>query len=66
MNEHNITISEEIYKRLTDLSKTLSVNINTLIELAFYEFFDLVVSDPYIFLEKVGIIERLQKIITEE
>jgi len=42
------------------------VDINKLIDLAFYELFDLVLSDSSIFLEKIGTIDNLKKIISEK
>lgn len=64
--EYNITTSEEIFKKLSEISKNLNINKQKLVELAFQELFDLVLSDPSIFLEKVGIIDNLKRIISEE
>jgi len=61
-----IQISSEIYEKLNNLSKSLNVDINKLIDLAFYELFDLVLSDSSIFLEKIGTIDNLKKIISEK
>ena len=62
----SIQISRMVFEKLNELSKTLSVSIDELIELAFHELFDLVLSDPSIFLEKVGIVDNLKKIISED
>jgi len=61
-----IQISNDIYEKLTKLSKSLNVDFNKLIDLAFYELFDLVLSDPSIFLEKIGTIDNLKKIISKK
>jgi len=64
--EYSFQVSKEVSEKLTKLSKSLGVNINELIELAFHELFDLVLSDPSIFLEKIGIIDNLKEIINEK
>jgi hypothetical protein len=64
--EYNIVTSEETYKKLSEISKSLNINIQELVKLAFHELFELVLADPSIFLEKVGIIDNLKSIISEE
>ncbi len=64
--EYNITTSEETYRKISEISKSLNISIEKLVELAFHDLFELVLSDPSIFLEKVGIIDNLKSIISEE
>ncbi|KKM91252.1 hypothetical protein LCGC14_1230380 [marine sediment metagenome] len=64
--KNSIQIQKEIFEKLDKLSKILNVSKEELIELAFNELFELVLSDPSIFLEKVGIIDNIKKIISEK
>ena len=65
-NEHNITTTKDTYKKLSMISKSLNIEEQKLVELAFNELFDLILSDPSIFLEKVGIIDNLKRALSEE
>lgn len=48
------------------ISKSLNIEKQKLVELAFNDLFDLILSDPSIFLEKVGIIDNLKRALSEE
>ena len=63
--EYNITTSEETFRKISEINKSLNIGIQKLVELAFNELFELVLSDPSIFLEKVGIIDNLKGIISD-
>jgi len=63
--EYNIATSEETYRKISEISKSLNISIQKLVELAFHELFELVLSDPSIFLEKVGIIDNIRGIISK-
>ncbi|KKN25305.1 hypothetical protein LCGC14_0886150 [marine sediment metagenome] len=62
-NEYNFPVSKGTYKKITELSNSLNIEKETLINLAFHELFDLIINDSQIFLEKIGTIEKLRKII---
>ncbi len=64
-DEHKFPISEETYKKITEISKSLNVDLEDIVNLAFHELFDLIFNDPLIFLEKIGLIEKLKKISLE-
>jgi len=64
--KNSIQIQKEIFEKLDKLSKILNVSMDILIKLAFHELFELVLCDPSIFLEKVGIIDNLKKIISDK
>lgn len=63
---NSIQIQKEIFEKLDKLSKILNVSMDILIGLAFHELFELGLSDPSIFLEKVGIIDKMKEIISDK
>ncbi|KKK40713.1 MAG: hypothetical protein Lokiarch_49120 [Candidatus Lokiarchaeum sp. GC14_75] len=65
-NEYNFPVSEGTYKKITEISNSLNIEKETLINLAFHELFDLIINDSQIFLEKIGTIEKLRNIINKE
>ena len=65
-NEYNFPVSEGTYKKITEISNSLNIEKETLINLAFHELFDLIINDSQIFLEKIGTIEKLRNIINNE
>jgi len=65
-SEFNINMKEEIYIRLLKISKTLNIDKQKLVDLAFEELFDLIINEPSIFLERMGIIDNLKEILSEE
>ncbi len=64
--KNSIQIQKAIFEKLDKLCKILNVSMDILIGLAFHELFDLVLSDPSIFLEKVGIIDKMKEIISDK
>jgi len=64
--EHNITTTKDIYKKLTLICETFNIDKQKLVELAFNELFDLILTDPSIFLEKIGVIDNIKRIFNEE
>ncbi len=65
-SENNITTTKDIYKKLTLICKTFNIDRQKLVDLAFNELFDLILTDPSIFLEKIGIIDNIKRIFHEE
>ena len=65
-NEYNFPVSKGTYNKITELSNSLNIEKETLINLAFHELFDLIINDSQIFLEKIGTIEKLRAIINNE
>ncbi len=64
--KNSIQILKVTFEKLNELSKVLGVSKDKLIELAFHELFELVLCDPSIFLEKVGIVDNIKKIISDK
>ena len=65
-NEYDFPVSKGTYKKITEISNSLNIEKETLINLAFHELFDLIINDSQIFLEKIGTIEKLRNIINNE
>lgn len=65
-NEYNFLVSKGTYTKITEISNSLNIEKETLINLAFHELFDLIKNDSQIFLEKIGTIEKLRNIINNE
>ena len=65
-NEYNFPVSKGTYIKITEISNSLNIEKETLINLAFHELFDLIINDSQIFLEKIGTIEKLRNIINNE
>ena len=64
-DEFKLPISEEIYKKIAEIGKSLNLDMKDIVNVAFHELFDLILNDPLIFLEKIGLIEKLKKISLE-
>ena len=62
-DEYKFPISKEIYNKITEISKSLNIDMEDIVNLAFHELFDLILNDSLIFLEKIGTLEKLRKIL---
>jgi len=65
-DEYIFPVSKGTYNKITELSNSLNIEKETLINLAFHELFDLILNDSQIFLDKIGTIEKLRKIVNKE
>lgn len=62
-NEFKISISEVNYLKLKEIANKLNLKIDELVEIAFCELFDLIRNEPDTFLESIGFINELKKLV---
>ncbi|MBD3215758.1 MAG: hypothetical protein GF311_24310 [Candidatus Lokiarchaeota archaeon] len=62
MNEEKFTIQigRREYKALEDIARLLDLPIKELVSLALREFFDFINEDTFVFLESVGLVNKLK------
>ncbi|TXT62303.1 MAG: hypothetical protein BAJALOKI3v1_620004 [Promethearchaeota archaeon] len=62
MNEEKFTIQigKREYKVLEEIAQLLDLQIKDLVRLALQEFFDFVNDDTFVFLESVGLVDKLK------
>lgn len=60
---YEIEISENLFTKLREISRVLNISISDLIRFSINELFDLIQSDTGVFLDSIGISEKLKEII---
>ncbi|MBD3340653.1 MAG: hypothetical protein GF353_16215 [Candidatus Lokiarchaeota archaeon] len=58
--EIRVPISEVWYSKLKKVGSLLNIDLNKLINLAFKEFFDMILNDTELFLDEIGLVDKLK------
>ena len=60
--KRKITVEKGIYDKLEKLAEKLNIDVSELADVAFKELFNQIKDEPEIFLENIGLIDKLKEI----
>mgnify|MGYP006277493113 CR=1 FL=1 len=64
--EYKISLNQQTYQALQNISNFLDISMEDLISIAIDELLNLIEHDPHIFLENIGFTKKLKAIINDD